>query len=83
MANRMEALGKPNEILYFAAASHSTVRPRHRLRSLGVHMDWWRFWLKREEDADPAKAQQYIHWRKLRLQHAAFDDSHPAAVTDH
>ncbi|MEJ0038023.1 MAG: hypothetical protein WDO68_18430 [Gammaproteobacteria bacterium] len=66
MADRMRALGRPVEILYFDTASHSTTRPRHRLRSLNAHLDWWRFWLKGEEDKDPAKAGQYAQWRKLR-----------------
>ena len=29
-------------------------------------VDWLRFWLKGEEDSDPAKAEQYARWRKLR-----------------
>jgi dipeptidyl aminopeptidase/acylaminoacyl peptidase len=66
MADRMTALGKPVDNLYFATASHSTTQPRHRLRSLNTHIDWWRFWLKSEEDSDPSKAQQYAHWRELR-----------------
>ena len=66
MADRMNHLGRPADILYFETASHSTTRPRHRLRSLGTGVDWWRFWLKGEEDEDPAKAQQYAHWRDLR-----------------
>lgn len=66
MADRMNQLGRPAEILYFQTASHSTTRPRHRLRSLGSSIDWWRFWLKGEEDPDPAKAAQYEHWRELR-----------------
>ncbi|HEY5755677.1 MAG TPA: hypothetical protein VIU34_07630, partial [Steroidobacter sp.] len=66
MADRMNQLGRPAEILYFATASHSTTRPQHRLRSLGSSIDWWRFWLKGEADSDPAKAAQYQHWRELR-----------------
>jgi dipeptidyl aminopeptidase/acylaminoacyl peptidase len=66
MADRMNQLGRPAEILYFETASHSTTRPQHRLRSLGSSIDWWRFWLKDESDPDPAKAAQYEHWRELR-----------------
>lgn len=66
MADRMMALGRPADILYFDTASHSTTRPQHRLRSLGTHIDWWRFWLKGEEDPDPSKAAQYAHWKELR-----------------
>jgi len=34
-------------------------------------VDWFSFWLKGEEDPDPAKAEQYKRWRKLRQQHEA------------
>ncbi|MEJ1961327.1 MAG: hypothetical protein WDO56_07195 [Gammaproteobacteria bacterium] len=68
MADRMLALGRAAELLYFPTASHSTTRPRHRVRSLGLHIDWWRFWLKGEEDSDLEKNAQYVRWRKLREQ---------------
>jgi hypothetical protein len=29
-------------------------------------VDWFCFWLKGEENPDPAKAGQYAHWRELR-----------------
>ena len=29
-------------------------------------MDWLRFWLKGEEDPDPAKKEQYERWRGLK-----------------
>jgi hypothetical protein len=29
-------------------------------------VDWFCFWLKGEEDADPSKAEQYGRWRELR-----------------
>ena len=66
----LDALGKPTEILYFATASHSTTRPQHRLRSLGTHIDWWRFWLEDQEDPVPGKKAQYAHWRTLRERQA-------------
>jgi dienelactone hydrolase len=66
MADRLHALNRPTEILHFPSASHSTTRPRHRFRSLDAHIDWWRFWLKDEEDQAPAKRAQYVHWRALR-----------------
>jgi len=30
------------------------------------NVDWFCFWLKGEEDPDPAKAEQYARWRELR-----------------
>jgi hypothetical protein len=29
-------------------------------------VDWYCFWLKGEEDPDPAKAEQYKRWRELK-----------------
>ena len=29
-------------------------------------IDWFRFWLKDEQDPVPAKAEQYTLWRNLR-----------------
>jgi len=34
-------------------------------------VDWFCFWLKGEEDPDPAKAEQYKRWRELRKLHEA------------
>jgi len=37
-------------------------------------VDWMKFWLKGEEDSDPAKAEQYNRWRELRnLQEKDYD----------
>ena len=40
--------------------------PAARMASQGGSVDWFRFWLKGEEDSDPAKAEQYKRWRELR-----------------
>jgi|GEM_PF-1176680 len=70
MANRLKAMGKPVDILYFKTAPHSTKQPRHRVSSLGTHLDWWRFWLQDYEDPAPEKRTQYMRWRELREQTA-------------
>ena len=70
MADRMTALGKPVEVLYFHSASHSTTRPQHRWRSLQTHVDWWKFWLQDRIDPSPAKREQYEQWRTLRRMQA-------------
>ncbi|HEX7115087.1 MAG TPA: hypothetical protein VF193_08130 [Steroidobacter sp.] len=39
------------------------------LRILAIYrrnLDWFRFWLQDIEDPNPAKAEQYERWRKLR-----------------
>ena len=36
------------------------------MASQGGSVDWFRFWLKGEEDLDPVKAEQYAGWRELK-----------------
>jgi len=46
------------------------------MASQGGSVDWFRFWLKDEEDPDPAKADQYRRWRDLRkLQESGEENS--------
>jgi dipeptidyl aminopeptidase/acylaminoacyl peptidase len=59
-------LGKPVELIYRPDANHNLVRPRDRLTSLQGNVDWFCFWLKDEEDPDPAKVDQYKRWHELR-----------------
>ncbi len=44
--------------------------------------DWLRFWLKDEEDTDPAKAEQYARWRELRKLQAENDAKAKAAASN-
>ena len=41
-------------------------KPWERMISQQGNMDRFCFWLKGEEDPDPAKAEQYARWRELR-----------------
>lgn len=59
-------LKKPVEMLnFYPEGAHVLVRPRQRMLSQQTTVDWYCFWLKEEEDPDPAKAEQYRRWRKL------------------
>ncbi len=61
---------KPAELFFIPEGEHLLVKPWERLASSGGNADWFRFWLKGEQDADPAKVEQYARWRELRkLQH--------------
>lgn len=71
MADRLFANGQPFETIYYEASPHSTVRPKHRLRSLQTHIDWWRFWLKGEEDPTTLSADQYPRWREMKRSQCA------------
>jgi dipeptidyl aminopeptidase/acylaminoacyl peptidase len=57
---------RPVELYVIPEGEHLLVKPWERLASSGGNLDWFRFWLKGEEDPDSAKAQQYSRWRKLR-----------------
>jgi hypothetical protein len=59
-------LGKPVELIWLRDASHSPVKPWERLTAQQGTVDWFRFWLKGEEDSDPSKAEEYGRWRELK-----------------
>jgi hypothetical protein len=64
----LRRLGKPVDMVWFPKqdAPHVLVQPHHRYLSEGSAVDWFSFWLKAEEDPDPAKADQYRRWKNLR-----------------
>ncbi len=42
---------------------HQLVRPYDRLASSQASLDWYRFWLRGEVDADPDKSERVARWR--------------------
>ncbi|MFZ0737547.1 MAG: hypothetical protein WAM96_10700 [Candidatus Acidiferrales bacterium] len=62
----LRRLGKPVDFIYLPDATHILVKPWDRMISQEGNVDWFRFWLRDEEDPDPAKAEQYKRWRELR-----------------
>jgi hypothetical protein len=59
-------LQKPVDLTILNTYEHVLTNPAVRMASQGESVDWFRFWLKDEEDPDPAKAEQYKRWRELR-----------------
>ena len=59
-------LQKPVDLIMLNTSEHILTNPAVRLASQGGTVDWFRFWLKDEEDSNPAKAAQYERWRELR-----------------
>jgi dipeptidyl aminopeptidase/acylaminoacyl peptidase len=59
-------LGKPVELFIYPDELHHVNQPKHRYQMYERNLDWFRFWLEGEEDANPVKADQYIRWRELR-----------------
>lgn len=55
----LSRLRKPIDLIYISDGDHVLVRPLDRIISQQGNVDWFSFWLKGEEDADPAKADQY------------------------
>ncbi len=53
-------------MLILSEGTYVLSNPAGRLASQGGTVDWFVFWLKGEEDPDPAKAEQYARWRGLR-----------------
>lgn len=65
-------LHKPSDLIVLNTDEHVLTNPAVRLVSQGGTVDWFRFWLKGEEDSDPSKTDQYTRWRELRkLQEAS------------
>jgi dipeptidyl aminopeptidase/acylaminoacyl peptidase len=64
----MRLQNKPVDLLYFRNGEHVLVKPKERLASQEMNVDWYDFWLNGHEDSDPAKADQYARWRELRKQ---------------
>ena len=69
--NLLRRQHKPVEFITFPYGAHSLIQPLQRLDSQQGNVEWFVFWLKGEEDPDPAKAEQYKRWHKLRELHKA------------
>lgn len=66
LVTSLEQLKKPVDLYVYPHELHVKDGPRHRLEIYERNVDWFRFWLKDEEDPAPAKKAQYEYWRKLR-----------------
>jgi dipeptidyl aminopeptidase/acylaminoacyl peptidase len=62
----LSLLKKPVDLIVLTDGEHVLTNPAARMASQGGSVDWFRFWLKGEEDPDPAKADQYARWHELR-----------------
>jgi dipeptidyl aminopeptidase/acylaminoacyl peptidase len=66
----LATLGKAVEMIYIPDGTHILEKPWNRMISQQGNVDWFCFWLKNEEDTDPAKAEQYKRWHNLRTLNA-------------
>lgn len=58
--------GKPVDLIYIADGQHILQKPLERMASQEGNVDWFRFWLKGEEDPALSKVPQYARWKELR-----------------
>jgi dipeptidyl aminopeptidase/acylaminoacyl peptidase len=63
----MEDASLPVDAFVFRNEGHIKYQPQHRAAIYQRNLDWFRFWLQDVEDPDPAKAEQFAHWREHRL----------------
>lgn len=62
----LSMLKKPVDLVVIPDASHIYGKASECMLKQQGLVDWFTFWLKGEEDPDPAKADQYKRWRELR-----------------
>ena len=62
----LSRLGKPVEMIYIPEGTHVLEKPWDRMISQQGDVEWFCFWLKGEEEPDPAKVEQYKRWHELR-----------------
>ena len=70
----MKEAGEPVEYFHLPTASHDPIQPEHRLWIQSATVDWFRFWLKGEENPNPVDTEQYVRWRKIRDERCARTD---------
>ncbi len=63
---RLREAGAQVEWLHYPNEGHVRTQPAHIWWVFEHNVDWFRFWLKDEEDPDPYKADQYARWREMR-----------------
>src|SRR5262249_4528240 len=62
----LEDAGRAVEAFVYPGEYHIKYQPAHRLSIYERNIDWMNFWLRGVEDPAPAKAAQYVRWRKMR-----------------
>lgn len=59
------------ELYVFPHEPHQKFQPRHKLAVYERNLDWFRYWLKDEQDPAPGKAAQYARWEAMRAKRDA------------
>lgn len=66
LVKHLAEAGKPHDTYVFRDETHIKWQPAHLHAIVQRNLDWFEFWLQDREDPDPAKADQYARWRKLK-----------------
>jgi dipeptidyl aminopeptidase/acylaminoacyl peptidase len=67
---------KPVELQYIRSGQHNLTKPAEVFAHQDELVDWFDFWLNDHESPDPAKAEQYARWQRLRENRTAALSSH-------
>lgn len=67
----LKRIGVPIEYWFLPNGTHNIYETSALIHTNQLFVDWFRFWLKDEEDPAPEKAEQYSRWRTFREQQAA------------
>jgi dipeptidyl aminopeptidase/acylaminoacyl peptidase len=62
----MHQESKAIEMHVFPEDEHLLIQPIHMLVNAERQLDWFKYWLKHEEDMAPSKRGQYDRWNRLR-----------------
>lgn len=65
---RLKRGGLPVEWVLYPDEGHVKRSPADRWWVYQRNLDWFRFWLKDEQDPDPAKREQYTRWQQMKRQ---------------
>ena len=73
---------RPVEVRVFPDEFHIKYAPQTYAGIFENNLMWLRFWLKEEENADPAYAPQYARWRKMRAAKGVMGPDHGLVQPD-
>jgi dipeptidyl aminopeptidase/acylaminoacyl peptidase len=58
--------GCPVDLVWFPSGTHVLAKPAELLASQGGTVDWFRFWLRGDEDAEGSKQPRFERWRQMK-----------------
>lgn len=77
----LKRMKRPVEMFHIPLATHNLKAPFAVYASKQGNVDWFCFWLRREEDSDPEKSTQWSRWRDLRLLQLRSEDIERSQAT--